>query len=52
MVVNISSWDKFKEEVDSELILENVIHGINERMTSLEQDVLLVLGVRDLIFLD
>lgn len=52
MVINISSWDKFKEEIDSEFILEHVIHGIDERMASLEEDILLVLGVRDLVFLD
>lgn len=52
MIVDVSTRYIFKEEINSQLILENVVHGIDKGMTSLKKNVLLVFGVCDLVLLN
>ena len=51
IVVNVSSWQVFKEEVDSEVILEDEVHRIHKWMFGLEKNVLLIFDILDLFLL-
>jgi len=52
ILVHVSSSDEFKEEVDSEIILEDIIHAKEEGMVGLEENVSFIIGVLDLALLD
>ena len=52
MIEEITTLDVLKEEVESIFVLEHVIHGEDEWVLSLEQDILLSSSVYDLTLLD
>lgn len=52
IVVNVSTWQVFEEEVDSELVLEDEIHRVHEWVLGLEKNVLFVFDVLDLLLLE
>ena len=52
VVKQVAASHIFKEEVDSELILKDVVHGENERVFGLEEDVLFSPGVNNLALFD
>ena len=51
IVVNVSSWQIFEEKVDPKFVLKYKIHGIYEWVICLEQDLLLILYILHLLFL-
>jgi len=52
IVVNVSSWQVFEEEIDSEVILEYEVHWIHKWMLSLEKNILLIFNILDLLLLE
>jgi len=51
IVINVSSWQVFEEEIDSEIILKHEVHRVYKWMISLEKNVLLIFYILDLLFL-
>jgi hypothetical protein len=51
VVIQIASWQKLEEEVDPQFVLKNEIHGVDERVVCLEENVFFILNVLDLFFL-
>ena len=51
VVVDVATWQVLKEEVDLQLVLKDEIHGVNEWMLRLEQNVLLVFDILHLFLL-
>lgn len=52
MVKYVASLHILQEEVNTQIILEDVLHGKNERVLRLEQDILLRFGVNNLPLLN
>ena len=52
IVVDVASRVVIKEKVNSELILENKVHRVDERMRSLKENLLLIFNVLDLFLLE
>ena len=52
VVVDVAAWQVLKEEVDFQLVLKDEIHGVNEWMLRLEQNVLLVFDILHLFLLE
>lgn len=51
VIVNVASWYIFKEKINSEFILENIVHRVDKRVVSLKQNFFLNLDILDLVFL-
>lgn len=52
VVIDVASWQVLEEEVNLELVLEDKVHRVDERVVRLEQNVLLVLDVLHLLLLE
>lgn len=51
VVVDVPAWQVLQEEVDLELVLEDEVHGVDEGVVGLEEDLLFVLDVLYLLLL-
>ena len=52
IVINVTTWHIFEEEVNSQLVLENVLHMVHKWMVGLEENLLLDLDVFYLVLLE
>ena len=51
VIVDVATGQVLEEEVDLELVLEHEVHRVDKRMVRLEQNVLLILDILHLLFL-
>ena len=51
VVINVTSRQVFKEEIDAEFVLKDEVHRVYKRMVRLEQDFLLILNISHLFLL-
>ena len=51
IVVDVTTWHILQEEIDPQLVLKDVLHLVDKRMVSLEQNLLFDLDIFNLIFL-